>query len=92
MTGEFVGRVREADLLAARLDEARSGRGRLVLITGEPGIGKTRLAQETVARAAAAGVPVAWGRASDDEGSPPYWIFRQIVSAGRQAAACPRRR
>ncbi len=79
MTGEFVGRAREAELLAARFDEARSGRGQLVLITGEPGIGKTRLAQETAARAAALGVPVAWGRASDDEGSPPYWIFRQLV-------------
>jgi ATP/maltotriose-dependent transcriptional regulator MalT len=77
MSGDFVGRARETELLAARLDEARSGRARLVLITGEPGIGKTRLAQELGARAA--GVPVAWGRASDDEGSPPYWIFRQIA-------------
>lgn len=81
MTGDFVGRAREVEQLVARLDEARSGRGRLVLITGEPGIGKTRLAQEAGVRAAAAGVPVAWGRASDDEGSPPYWIFRQIVRA-----------
>ncbi|NBH08517.1 AAA family ATPase, partial [Amycolatopsis sp. SID8362] len=77
MSGDFVGRVRESELLATRLDEARSGRARLVLITGEPGIGKTRLAQELGARAD--GVPVAWGRASDDEGSPPYWIFRQIA-------------
>lgn len=81
MTGEFVGRAGEAELLAGRLDDARSGSGRLVLITGEPGIGKTRLAQETAARAAALSVPVAWGRASDDEGSPPYWLFRQIVRA-----------
>ncbi|MGO4618106.1 AAA family ATPase [Nocardia sp. 2YAB30] len=79
--GVFVGRVRESELLATRLDEAGSGSGQLVVITGEPGIGKTRLAQEIRARANAAGVPVAWGRASDDNGSPPYWIFRQAARA-----------
>ncbi|MGW4773427.1 ATP-binding protein [Nocardia sp. NPDC004278] len=81
MSGDFVGRVHEFEVLAARLDQADAGRGQLVLLTGEPGIGKTRLAQEITTRAGAAGVPVAWGRASDDEGSPPYWIFRQAARA-----------
>ncbi|HEY3471771.1 MAG TPA: AAA family ATPase [Amycolatopsis sp.] len=79
MSGELVGRERESGLLAARLDQARAGRGGLVLVAGEPGIGKTRLVQEAAAGAEALGVPVAWGRASDEEGSPPYWIFRQIA-------------
>ncbi len=77
----FVGRAGEVDLLRARLDQTRTGHGRLVLVTGEPGIGKTSLVQRL---AADAGMPVGWGRASDDLGSPPYWIFRQLArSLGR---------
>ncbi|WP_253791837.1 ATP-binding protein [Nocardia amikacinitolerans] len=62
--GDLVGRARESELLATLLDQAVSGRGRVVLIAGEPGIGKTRLAQEIAMRAEAAGVRVSWvGRA-----------------------------
>lgn len=83
--GTFVGRVRELDLLGARLDEARGGRGQLVLVTGEPGIGKTRLAEELGRHAEAIGMPLGWGRASEDEGSPPYWIFRQLTRSTSRA-------
>src|SRR5262245_37463393 len=44
--GGFVGRAREMDALRAHLEEALSGQGRLVLLAGEPGIGKTRTAEE----------------------------------------------
>ncbi|MFB3119655.1 MAG: AAA family ATPase [Stenotrophomonas maltophilia] len=44
--GGFVGRQREMARLKAALEEAFSGRGRLVMLAGEPGIGKTRTAQE----------------------------------------------
>jgi hypothetical protein len=81
---DFVGRASELALLRARLEDARGGRGQLALLTGEPGIGKTRLAEELGGHAEGAGVGVGWGRASEDEGSPPYWIFRQLIrSAGR---------
>ncbi|GAB3148091.1 AAA family ATPase [Amycolatopsis stemonae] len=80
----FVGRTGELDLLRAGLEGARAGRGRLVLVVGEPGIGKTSLARELARHAEGAGVPAGWGRASDDEGSPPYWVFRQLArSLGR---------
>ncbi len=42
----FVGRQQELAVLTAALDDALSGRGRLVMLAGEPGIGKTRLARE----------------------------------------------
>jgi len=81
---DFVGRARELALLRAHLADAPAGRGQLALLTGEPGIGKTRLAEELASHAEDAGVGVGWGRASEDEGSPPYWIFRQLIrSTGR---------
>ena len=48
---QFVGRQQEMALLEAALDDALSGQGRLVLLAGEPGIGKTRIAQELAAHA-----------------------------------------
>ncbi len=45
-SADFVGRQRELGELVAALDEAMSGRGRLVMLVGEPGIGKTRMEAE----------------------------------------------
>ena len=56
MRTEFVGRERELSVLSTALRDARTGRPRLVLCRGEPGIGKTRLAEELVARADGAAV------------------------------------
>ncbi len=49
--GVFVGRQQEMAVLERALNDALSGHGRLVMLAGEPGIGKTRLCQELVARA-----------------------------------------
>ena len=75
----FVGRAAELALLAAQAAAASRGEGRVVLIGGEPGIGKTRLAGEAAARAAAAGMRCVRSRAVPDEGCPPYWMFGQVV-------------
>jgi MoxR-like ATPase len=54
------------------LNDALSGHGRLVMLAGEPGIGKTRTAQELAGRAEQYGAQVLWGRFHEEEGSPPY--------------------
>jgi tetratricopeptide (TPR) repeat protein len=82
-TGELplLGRTRELADLDALLEEASAGRGGLVLLTGEPGIGKTRLATALGERAAADGDRVAWARGWDGGGAPAFWPWVQIVRA-----------
>jgi MoxR-like ATPase len=56
-----VGRQREMDELKAALEDALAGHGRLVILAGEPGIGKTRTARELAAYAETRGAQVLWG-------------------------------
>ena len=67
----FVGREHELNALRHALDEARAGRGRLTLLAGEPGIGKTALAQHLATQARAAGALVLWGRCWGAMALPP---------------------
>ena len=83
----MVGRDRELARLTLYLDDALAGCGRLVLCTGEAGVGKTRLAEEAAALAAARGVPVAWARASDRGSSPPYGLWRVVLDEPAVRAA-----
>ncbi len=62
------------------LDEAIAGRGRFFLLTGEPGIGKTRLCDEVAAAATSRGVPVVWGRAWEAGGAPAYWPWMEVLT------------
>jgi hypothetical protein len=77
--GPLVSRERELTELRRWLAELDQGTGRLVLVTGEPGIRKTRLAREFVALALADGRRVAWGRAAEDAGAPPLWPWREVL-------------
>jgi DNA-binding CsgD family transcriptional regulator/tetratricopeptide (TPR) repeat protein len=77
----FVGREREIAELTAALDDALAGRGRLVMLVGEPGIGKTRLAEELAEVARQRGLEVLWGLCYEHEGTPPYWPWEQAVLA-----------
>ncbi len=88
--GEFVGRARELELLDVRLRAALDGECQVVLLAGEPGVGKTRLAEEVVERAQGLGMACGWGRATDDEGSPPYWPFRQVLRTTADVAVLDR--
>jgi DNA-binding SARP family transcriptional activator len=77
----FVGRGPELEELLAGLDDAFAGRGRLFLLSGEPGIGKSRLADELLARAAARGALALVGRAWEAGGAPAYWAWVQALDA-----------
>jgi DNA-binding SARP family transcriptional activator len=82
--GVFVGRDVELDRLREALTDARAGRGRLVLVGGQPGIGKTSIAWELAAQAQAVGVGVLWGRVWEADGAPPFWPWLQILRAWAQ--------
>ena len=76
---ELVGRDDQLAALEGVLAGARDGRGPVVLVAGEPGIGKTRLAEEAARRAAAAGIQVAWGRCHEGDGPPTLWPWAHVV-------------
>jgi DNA-binding CsgD family transcriptional regulator len=75
----FVGRDREIAALGRMLEETAQGSGRVALIAGEPGIGKTRLLAEVAERAAGQGWCVLFGRAYESEGMPPYLPFTEAL-------------
>ena len=79
--GVFVGREREMDELRGGLDDALSGRGRLLLLMGEPGIGKTRMTDELATYARLRGAQVLVGRCYEGEGAPAYWPWVQVIRA-----------
>jgi DNA-binding CsgD family transcriptional regulator/tetratricopeptide (TPR) repeat protein len=80
-TGEtpLVGREQELGELIAGLERAIGGRGQVLLLVGEPGIGKTRTAEELAAVARGRGALVLWGRCFEWEGSPAYWPWIQLM-------------
>ncbi len=75
----FVGRQREMASLRAAVDAAATGDGQLVMLAGEPGIGKTRTAQELTAYAETSGAQVWWGSCLEQQGAPPYWPWVQSL-------------
>jgi class 3 adenylate cyclase/tetratricopeptide (TPR) repeat protein len=78
-TGSFVGRQREVETLVVALDDAIAGRGRVIMLVGEPGIGKTRTALELAHHASLRPARVLWGRCYEREGAPPYWPWVQAI-------------
>jgi ATP/maltotriose-dependent transcriptional regulator MalT len=79
--GEFVGRQQEMGKLKGALEDALSGRGQLLMLVGEPGIGKTRTAQELAVHAETRGAQVLWGWCFEEEGAPPFWPWVQPIRA-----------
>ena len=67
----IVGRDGHLDVLEQLVDRAASGSGAMALVTGEAGMGKTRLARELVARASERGAVLLWGTCREAEWSAP---------------------
>jgi predicted ATPase len=80
----FVGREPELLELREGVTDVIAGRSRLFLISGEPGIGKTRLAEQLTIEARERGARVIWGRCWDRDGAPAFWpwiqIFRSLLT------------
>lgn len=75
----LIGRERELAELHAALRSAEGGKGALALLVGEPGIGKTRLANDFASEAAARDAQVTWGRAWEAGGAPAYWPWIEAL-------------
>jgi class 3 adenylate cyclase/tetratricopeptide (TPR) repeat protein/type II secretory pathway predicted ATPase ExeA len=73
--GQLVGRDSEAKQLREHWANAQQARGQLVLLSGEPGVGKTRLAQDLVAHAQKSGATVLRGGCYEYEATTPYLPF-----------------
>ena len=73
----FVGRDDELQVLTDTLDDAVAGRGAVISVTGEPGIGKSRLVREACARAE--GVRILVGHALAYTEPIPYWPVRDLL-------------
>lgn len=93
-TGEnrFVGRSEELQTLRSALESALAIRGRLVLLGGDPGIGKSRLTQEFIGIARGRRIPVRVGRCHEGAGAPIYWPWLQVIRAQAQSSSAQRLR
>ena len=77
----FVGRTRELEELRRGVAAAVAGRGGLISIVGDAGIGKTRLASEAETVAIAAGARIRWARCWEGGGAPAFWPWSVLVRA-----------
>jgi len=86
--GKLVGRAVELTHLKQHWEQAQQARGHLVLLSGEPGVGKTRLAQELIAHARQSGATILRGGCYEYEATTPYlplvealreWVHGQSI-------------
>jgi DNA-binding SARP family transcriptional activator len=86
----LAGRDEELAALKALVDRVVAGAGAspaFVALTGEPGIGKSRLSIELAQYADSQGVAIAWGRCSQDDGAPALWPWATVLE--RLGSALP---
>ncbi|MGY1635357.1 BTAD domain-containing putative transcriptional regulator [Geodermatophilus sp. SYSU D00742] len=85
----LVGRTAELAHLRAVSEQAAAGRPGIVVLGGEAGIGKTRLAEAAADAGRAAGWSVAWSRCADDAGAPALWPWTQVLEQLGQEPLTP---
>jgi eukaryotic-like serine/threonine-protein kinase len=78
-SGSLVGREEEMADMREAVTDALAGRGNLMFIVGEPGIGKTRAAEELVTFAGMRGARALWGRCHEDERAPAFWPWIEAI-------------
>jgi tetratricopeptide (TPR) repeat protein len=77
--GSFVGRTEELRIAERAIADAAAGQTRVVLLTGEAGVGKTSLALEAARRASAHGTRLVVGRAWEASGAPAFWLWQECL-------------
>ncbi|MFC0861290.1 BTAD domain-containing putative transcriptional regulator [Sphaerimonospora cavernae] len=77
----LIARAGHLTRITERLSDVRRGRGGVMLVTGEAGMGKTRLAQAVAEDAEARGITVIWGRCMEGDAAPPFWPWLQALRA-----------
>src|SRR6516225_6528022 len=82
----LTGRKRELHQLWNLFEASATGQTHVVFVSGEPGIGKSRLLQEMAMRVEEAGALVLHGGASEAEGMPPYLPFLEALGSYIRAA------
>ncbi len=85
----LVGRAEVRRYLTDAVGAAEAGHGGLVLLSGEPGIGKTALARWVGGYARDRGAVVAWGSAWPGDGAPAYWPWVQVLRDLGLSVAAP---
>ncbi len=78
---QFIGRAAVRERIGRQLQHVMEGRGRVLVISGDAGIGKTTAFDWLVAEAQGRGALVATGRCLDSEGAPAYWPWTQVLRA-----------
>lgn len=77
----FVGRAEELSVLANVVRSALAGETSVVVVDGEPGVGKTRLLKEMTAESERWGALVVWGMCLEGDGTPSMWPWVNMVRA-----------
>ena len=77
----------QMDRIGARLAGAAHGRGGVVVLVGEPGVGKTTLAEHAADMARRAGLKTFWSRCLDASAAPAYWPWVQMLRQMPHTAA-----
>src|SRR5689334_2408773 len=85
--GPIVGRACELDIFRQAFNRMLTNTRQLLLVAGEPGIGKTRCAEALADVAEDQGALVLWGRCREDAGAPPFWPWVQILRAYVEASS-----